>query len=407
MRTPFNIKMARTNKERQQIFLFRYQVYITEMGKSPAGADHENKLFRDELDDSARLLYAEADGQLVGTVRFNYRGTRRFPAFWEQRYKIDRFAADFGDHITMTSRMMVAKAWRGSRVSAALVGAAYKAGRGMGSRFDFCNCAPGLIDFYEQIGFRRFVAGFVDEDNGYRVPLVLLVRDVEHLKRVRSPLYRVVRSLEHEPETGEWFRKTFPSYATAVYARPFRPDEFWAQLHDQLAVAPAACVPLFEDMSDDEVSTFLRSGAVLTLQPGDKIIRQGDVGDEMYVILSGVAEATGSKGHQEYSLAIMDKGQVFGEVAFVSKTVRSADVTALTRMKVLVISKGFLMRAMRKQPELTAKVLLNLSLILAKRLSARTDSWLDAMNGQAEVDGVASVDSLPLFNNGNQGTTDA
>ena len=81
MRTPFNIKMATADEERQQIFLFRYHVYITEMGKRPAGADHENKLFRDELDDSACLLYAEADGQLVGTVRFNYRGTSDFPHF--------------------------------------------------------------------------------------------------------------------------------------------------------------------------------------------------------------------------------------------------------------------------------------------------------------------------------------
>ncbi|MCK4684611.1 MAG: cyclic nucleotide-binding domain-containing protein, partial [Pirellulales bacterium] len=94
----------------------------------------------------------------------------------------------------------------------------------------------------------------------------------------------------------------------------------------------------------------------------------------------GVAEAVSRADKQEYSLAIMSKGQIFGEVAFISKTVRSADVNALTEMKVLVISKGFLMRAMRKQPEISAKVLLNLSLILAQRLRDRTDSWVDAMN---------------------------
>ena len=37
----------------------------------------------------------------------------------------------------MTSRMMVAKDYRGSSVPAALVGAVYSAGREMGSKFDF------------------------------------------------------------------------------------------------------------------------------------------------------------------------------------------------------------------------------------------------------------------------------
>lgn len=53
-------------------------------------------------------------------------------------------------------------------------------------------------------------------------------------------------------------------------------------------------------------------------------------------------------------------------------------------MQVLVISKGFLIRAMRKQPELSAKVLLNLTLILATRLRDRTDSWVEAMTSQAD-----------------------
>lgn len=198
----------------------------------------------------------------------------------------------------MTSRLMVAKDWRGSSVSGLLVNAVYNAGREMGSRFDFCNCAPSLIEFYEQIGFRRFAPGFLDEDNGYRVPLVMVVRDLEHLKTVRSPLYRVVRHLEHEPETGDWFRATFPAYAATGHARSLGPEEFWARLSEHLSESPAACVPLFEGMSDEEASTFLRSGTVLTLHPGDKIIRQGDVGGEMEVILAGAAEATSRNGQQ-------------------------------------------------------------------------------------------------------------
>ena len=127
----------------------------------------------------------------------------------------------------------------------------------------------------------------MDEDNGYHVPLVMLVRDTQYLKQVRSPLYRVAREFEHDPETGEWFQKTFPSHAGIGNSRSRNTEEFWKQLSDQLAEPPTECISLFESLSDEEVSSFLRSGTVLSLRPGDKIIRQGDVGDEMYVILSG------------------------------------------------------------------------------------------------------------------------
>ena len=375
------IKVATTEEERFRIYRFRYDIYVKEMGKRPTVADHSRQIIRDELDDAdAHLLYAEHNGQIIGSVRLNCRTKNQFPASWERIYDVQKFTPDFGDHISMTSRMMVGQDWRGSSIPAALVGAVYQAGREMGSKFDFCNCAPSLLEFYEQIGFRRFTDGFIDEDNGYRVPLVMVVRDIEHLKRVRSPLYRVARNFSHEPEASEWFQKTFPAYATPANSRSRNADEFWKQLSDQLAAPPNECIQLFESLRDEEVSMFLRSATVLSLQPGDRIIRQGDVGDEMYVILSGVAEAVSRADKQEYSLAIMSKGQIFGEVAFISKTVRSADVNALTEMKVLVISKGFLMRAMRKQPEISAKVLLNLSLILAQRLRDRTDSWVDAMN---------------------------
>ena len=374
-----DIQVARRDEDRERIFRFRYDVYVTEMGKSPAEADHQKKIIRDELDEDAHLLYAEDEGQIVGTVRLNCRSKKKFPDVWEQRYDIEKFAPSFGDHISMTSRMMVARDYRGSSVPAALVGAVYSAGREMGSKFDFCNCAPSLLEFYEQIGFRRFTDGFVDEDNGYHVPLVMVVRDTQYLRQVRSPLYRVARNFEHEPETGAWFQETFPSHAGIANSRSRNTEEFWKQLSDQLVDPPTECIPLFESLSDEEVSNFLRSGTVLSLQPGDRIIRQGDVGDEMYIILSGVAEAVSRKEDQEHSLAIMSKGQIFGEVAFISTAVRSAEVNALTEMQVLIISKGFLNRAMRKQPEISAKVLFNLSLILAQRLRDRTDSWVEAM----------------------------
>lgn len=385
MTNTYSVKTAETEQERQRIFRFRYEIYVREMGKTPDCANNTKQILCDKLDEWAVLLYSEVDGEVIGTVRLNYLEAQAYPEHWNQIYHIPFFSKTFGERISITSRMIVAKAWRGSTVSGSLLAAVYRKGREMGSGIGLCNCAPSLLDFYEQIGFRRFAPGFIDENDSYRVPLVLVVDDLQHMKNVRSPLLRIARELEHSPRVDEWFTAAFPTYATPVNARCLGTDAFWAQLSEQLAESPAECVPLFDGMSDDETSTFLRASTVLSLQPGDRVIRQGDVGEEMYVILTGVAEAVSRVGEQNYSLAVMDQGQVFGEVAFVSATKRSADVTALTDTKVLVISKRLLIRAMRKQPVVSAKVLLNLSLILAKRLSARTDSWVNAMNERTDT----------------------
>ena len=80
MKQVSDIKVAKSDKDRERIFRFRYDVYVTEMGKSPTEADHQKKIIRDELDNDAHLLYAEDEGQIVGTVRLNCRSKKKYPA---------------------------------------------------------------------------------------------------------------------------------------------------------------------------------------------------------------------------------------------------------------------------------------------------------------------------------------
>ncbi len=48
-----DIKVASSDGNRERIFRFRYDVYVTEMGKSPTESDHQKKIICDELDEDA------------------------------------------------------------------------------------------------------------------------------------------------------------------------------------------------------------------------------------------------------------------------------------------------------------------------------------------------------------------
>lgn len=78
----------------------------------------------------------------------------------------------------------------------------------------------------------------------------------------------------------------------------------------------------------------------VTFHPGDVIIKQGDPGDNFYIIESGEAEVI-KHGLQE-AVNKLGKGDYFGELALLNDAPRAASVRAITKMKVATLGKdGF------------------------------------------------------------------
>jgi CRP-like cAMP-binding protein len=92
-----------------------------------------------------------------------------------------------------------------------------------------------------------------------------------------------------------------------------------------------------------EVLGFLRGGLHLprkAFSPGSVIIKEGDRGDAAYMIVSGRCRAYRTVGDQRETLAVMDTGDVFGEMALLLDEPRAATVEAMDRVTVLVLDKG-------------------------------------------------------------------
>ncbi len=92
-----------------------------------------------------------------------------------------------------------------------------------------------------------------------------------------------------------------------------------------------------------DVHGFLRGGLHLptkTFQPGDVIIREGDVGDAAYMIANGRCEASRKiDGGGQEPLGTMEAGDVFGEMALLLAEPRAATVRAIDQVTVLVLDK--------------------------------------------------------------------
>lgn len=78
----------------------------------------------------------------------------------------------------------------------------------------------------------------------------------------------------------------------------------------------------------------------LHYEKGDIIFNEGDIGDYLYIIVSGEIEVLTSKNNQFIRLATLSAGEYFGEMALLNEKKRAATIRCLTPVNVLALRKS-------------------------------------------------------------------
>lgn len=94
---------------------------------------------------------------------------------------------------------------------------------------------------------------------------------------------------------------------------------------------------------------------------GDVIVRDGDESREMFVIQTGRVRITKCIDGADVELAILEKGDFFGEMSLLESLPRTATATALEPTRVLVIQTGTLLLRIRRDPTFAFEMLQKLS----------------------------------------------
>lgn len=90
---------------------------------------------------------------------------------------------------------------------------------------------------------------------------------------------------------------------------------------------------------------------------GEEIVREGEIGDCMYVVQDGNVEVVSNTGDQEVRLAILGKNEFFGEMAIFEHEIRSATVRALGPARILTIDRKSFLRRIHEDPSLSYRLL--------------------------------------------------
>lgn len=95
----------------------------------------------------------------------------------------------------------------------------------------------------------------------------------------------------------------------------------------------------------------LESAKALFFADGAVVVREGDPGDALYMILGGKATVTADNMGTPRVLAELSSGAFFGEIAVITNQPRSATVTARGQLSVVKIPKQVVLDVLNDYPK--------------------------------------------------------
>ncbi|KPQ33261.1 MAG: cAMP-binding protein [Phormidesmis priestleyi Ana] len=115
--------------------------------------------------------------------------------------------------------------------------------------------------------------------------------------------------------------------------------------------------PLFKAASPETLSTLHQSATFNECPAGRTVLMEDSWGNAVYLILSGWAKVRCQSGDGYVTLAILGKGEYFGEMAVLNESPRSTDVAALSRVELVSIPAQLFIQTLFKDPQLHHRML--------------------------------------------------
>jgi len=116
-------------------------------------------------------------------------------------------------------------------------------------------------------------------------------------------------------------------------------------------------IELFQRCTPSDLKIIARHAETIQVEPGRMIVRQGDDGDALFVVLSGSATVE----HSGTPVGTLGPGDYFGELALLDPAPRAATVTATSDTELAVLGVRMFRVLLRDLPPLGAKLLADLA----------------------------------------------
>jgi signal transduction histidine kinase len=114
---------------------------------------------------------------------------------------------------------------------------------------------------------------------------------------------------------------------------------------------------LFAGLADQDIEWLTHKAELVTIKSGEYLMREGEPGDALYVVMDGEFQVTKRSGNQDVALAVRGAGQVFGEMSLLEARPRSASAVAIKDGTLIKIRHDVFMQLVETHPAATLSIL--------------------------------------------------
>ena len=120
-------------------------------------------------------------------------------------------------------------------------------------------------------------------------------------------------------------------------------------------------VPLFENLSPVDLKQAASIAEEELFSDGEEIAHEGEVGDVMFIIVSGEVRVCSVQDGKEMEIAIRKAGDYVGEMSIIGREPRMASLVAIGDVRVLCIDQKSFEGLLRERPDVSWSVIQVLS----------------------------------------------
>jgi CRP-like cAMP-binding protein len=126
--------------------------------------------------------------------------------------------------------------------------------------------------------------------------------------------------------------------------------------------------PLFEMLSPAEIDVLAELSRSVQFAPGEVLVREGEVGASLYVLVTGEVDVVRADGGAEKVLASLAAPASIGEMSLIDREVRSATLRARTPVAALQLTAENFASFRRRSRDGFTLFALNVARVLSARL---------------------------------------
>ena len=312
----------------------------------------------DEFDEKSEhaIVRDSKTNEVVGCLRLTIASEMLRNSVYEKEYRMDLIPEEILEQTLVLSRFAMLKTYRQTSASLNLLLFLFERGMNDGYLMSLITSEAALYPLYRRFGYRPLASIHLSPYGGYRVPLFLMGHDFEYLRSVKSPIFNIIKKRKFPIKTKalDWYKEHESDFMDPGFT--ILPD----------TVGHSYSNLIMNEVSESGKKQLLNKGVLVKCNYGDKVIIEG-AGERNFGFVQngGLQIIRGGK-----IVAILGKGDLFGELAFMLNIPRTANaIAASDDTEVVFLSLSCINRL--KDANDRAVLWRNISHVLAHRLAAK------------------------------------